>query len=136
MFILDPDFYPSQIPDLWLSFSFVATNIIKFVNNFIFEQVKKLFSQNTKNYSTVTLYPQNFIKLLLTYTIKDMGLVSKIRNPEKTYSGSRIQGQKGSGSRIRIRNTALKKKFKCTVRHLYFSASFSDDPALFLVFIP
>jgi hypothetical protein len=65
-----------------------------------------------------------------------MGLGSKIRNPEKTYSGSRIQGQKGSGSRIRIRNTALKKNFKCTVWHLYFSASFSDDPALFLVFIP
>jgi hypothetical protein len=32
-----------------------------------------------------------------------MGLGSGIRDPEKTYSGSR--GQKGTGSRIRIRNT-------------------------------
>jgi hypothetical protein len=34
---------------------------------------------------------------------------SEIRDPEKTYSGSRIpgsRGQKGTGSRIRIRNTA------------------------------
>ncbi len=31
---------------------------------------------------------------------------SGIRDPEKTYSGSRILGQKGTGSRIRIRNTA------------------------------
>jgi hypothetical protein len=30
---------------------------------------------------------------------------SEIRDPEKTYSGSRIQGSKGTGSRIRIRNT-------------------------------
>ncbi len=35
-----------------------------------------------------------------------MGLGSEIRDPEKTYSGSRIQGQKGTGSRIRIRKTA------------------------------
>ncbi len=32
-----------------------------------------------------------------------MGLGSGIRDPEKTYSGSR--GQKGTGSRVRIRNT-------------------------------
>ena len=30
-----------------------------------------------------------------------------IRDPEKTYSGSRIQGSKGTGSRIRIRNTGI-----------------------------
>jgi hypothetical protein len=39
-----------------------------------------------------------------------MVLGSEIRDPEKTYSGSRIRdpgsrGQKGTGSRIRIRNT-------------------------------
>jgi hypothetical protein len=34
-----------------------------------------------------------------------MDLGSEIQDPEKTYSGSRIQGQKGTGSRIRIRNT-------------------------------
>jgi hypothetical protein len=38
-----------------------------------------------------------------------MGLGSGIRDPEKTYSGSqiRVQGQKGTGSRIRIRSTGL-----------------------------
>jgi hypothetical protein len=35
--------------------------------------------------------------------IRDLG--SEIRDPEKTYSGSR--GQKGTGSRIRIRNTGI-----------------------------
>ncbi len=34
-----------------------------------------------------------------------MGLWSEIRDTEKTYSGSRIQGQNGTRSRIRIRNT-------------------------------
>jgi hypothetical protein len=29
-----------------------------------------------------------------------MGLGSEIRDPEKTYSGSRIQGSKSTGSRI------------------------------------
>jgi hypothetical protein len=35
-----------------------------------------------------------------------MGLGSEIRDPEKIYSGSRIrvQGQKGTGSQIRISN--------------------------------
>ena len=32
---------------------------------------------------------------------------SEIRDPEKTYSGSWIQGQKGTRSRTRIRNTAF-----------------------------
>jgi hypothetical protein len=41
-----------------------------------------------------------------------MDLGSEIRDPEKTFSGSRIpdpgfRGQKGTGSRIRIRNTAI-----------------------------
>jgi hypothetical protein len=35
-------------------------------------------------------------------------LGSEIRDPEKTYSGSRIQGSKSTGSRIRIRNTGIK----------------------------
>jgi hypothetical protein len=37
-----------------------------------------------------------------------MGLGSEIRDPEKTYSGARTRGQKGTGSRIRIRNTGHK----------------------------
>jgi hypothetical protein len=41
-----------------------------------------------------------------------MGLGSGIRDPEKTYSGSRTRGQKGTGSRIRIRNTGHKADYK------------------------
>ncbi len=36
-----------------------------------------------------------------------MGLGSEIRDPEKNLSRIRVQGQKGTGSRIRIRNTDL-----------------------------
>ncbi len=39
--------------------------------------------------------------------VRNMGLGSGIRDPEKTYSGSRIQGSKDTGSRIRIRNTEI-----------------------------
>jgi hypothetical protein len=35
-----------------------------------------------------------------------MGPGSAIREPEKTYSGSESRGQKGTGSRIQILNTA------------------------------
>jgi hypothetical protein len=38
---------------------------------------------------------------------------SGIRDPEKTYSGSRIRGQKGTGSRIRIRNTVPYHTYIC-----------------------
>ncbi len=52
----------------------------------------------------------NFLRIIEVFTPKNclqapknMGLGSGIRDPEKTYPGSR--GQKGTGSRIRIRNT-------------------------------
>jgi hypothetical protein len=43
-----------------------------------------------------------------------MGPGSEIRDPEKPNFGSRIQGKKGTGSRIRIRNTSflLRKDFE------------------------
>jgi hypothetical protein len=41
----------------------------------------------------------------LSLSSQNYGLESGIWDPEKTYSGSRIQGSKGTGSRIRIRNT-------------------------------
>ncbi len=37
------------------------------------------------------------------YALKNMGLGSEIRDPEKTYPGA--SGQKGTGYRIRIRST-------------------------------
>jgi hypothetical protein len=70
MFIPDPDFYSSRIPDLTTTTKeegekiccptfFVAPNITKNVNYFRFEQVQKIFSdQCTKNYIT-SFYPKN-----------------------------------------------------------------------------
>ncbi len=76
---------------------FCSHKYYKIVNNFIFEQVKEiLFSQNTKNYSTRRIASR----------IKNIILGSGIR--KKTYPGSQIQGQKGTGSRIRIRDTVKK----------------------------
>jgi hypothetical protein len=75
---------------------FVATNIIKFVNNFIFEQVKKIFlSQDTKNYRT---FYSKFVVYLSNIWVWDLRF--EIWDPGKTYSGSRIQGKEGIGSRI------------------------------------
>jgi hypothetical protein len=71
---------------------FIATNITKFNILYFWTGKEKNLSQCTKNYST--FYPKNCLLAL-----KNMGL----GNLEKTYPGSR--GQKGTGSRIRIRNT-------------------------------
>jgi hypothetical protein len=46
-----------------------------------------------------------FYNLLPKTSIKNLGLGSGIR--KKTYSGSRIQGQKSTRSRIRISNTGF-----------------------------
>jgi hypothetical protein len=79
----------------------------KIVNYFIFISLKKktwVNFQRIKNYRTFN--PKNCQKY--GFGIRDPR--SGIRDPEKTYSGSRIphpgsRGQKGTGSRIRIRNT-------------------------------
>ncbi len=59
----------------------------KIVHYFSFEVLKKNLGQFSKNYRT--FYPKNCHKAL-----KSMGLGSEIRDPEKTYSGSRIQVSK------------------------------------------
>jgi hypothetical protein len=51
----------------------------------------------------IELFTQKIVTKLSKIWLGDPG--SEIRDPEKTYSGSRIQGQKGTGSRIQIRNT-------------------------------
>ncbi len=61
-----------------LSYIFVATNITKFKIILFLNQSQKYLFDNP---------------------------VSEIQDPEKIYSGSRSRGQKGTGSRIRIRNT-------------------------------
>jgi hypothetical protein len=67
----------------------------------------------------IKLFTQKIVTKLSKIWVWDTG--SEIRDPEKTYPGSRIQGskrhripdpgQKGTGSRIRIRNTAKNNNF-------------------------
>ena len=73
---------------------YVATKFYKIVNYFSFEE--KNLGQFSKNYRA--FYQKNCQKAL-----QNMVLGSGIRDPDP---GSR--GQKGTGSRIRIRNTGAK----------------------------
>jgi hypothetical protein len=96
MFIPDPDFYPSRIPDPKTAtkerdekkFIFIplllATNFTKFKITFFEILVKKKI---WANFQKLSLSSQKF-----GFGIRDPG--SEIRDPEKTYSGSRIQGSK------------------------------------------
>ena len=111
MFIPDPDFYPSRIPDpesktatkergekkfVVITF-YVATNFTKL--QIILVLKKKIWANFQR---IIELFTQKIVNKLSKIWVWDLG--SEIRDPEKTYSGSR--GQKGTGSRIRIRNTA------------------------------
>ncbi len=58
----------------------------------------------------VEVFTQKIFNMLSNIWVWDPG--SEIRDPEKTYSGSR--GQKGTGSRIRNRNTGYKYIFVTT----------------------
>jgi hypothetical protein len=96
--ITDPDFYlarigtGSRIPKqqqkrcgkkfVVIPF-YVATNFHKIDNYFGIEMLKKQIWVNFQK--IVTFYPKNCHQAL-----KNMGLGSRIRDPEKTYSGSRI----------------------------------------------
>ncbi len=79
----------------------------KILNYFIFQQVKKFFSLNTKNYSTFYRKNLSLIHQKYGFGIRDPG-------SEKTYSESRIQGKKGTGSRIR--NIDSWQKFSSQIR--------------------
>jgi hypothetical protein len=99
MFIPDPDFYPSRIPDpktatkeksekKFVVIPFlVATNFTKF----IFAMLKKKIWASFQR--IIELFTQKFVTKLST----------EIREPEKPIldSGSGSRGQKGTGSRIR-----------------------------------
>jgi hypothetical protein len=113
MFIPDPDFYPSRIPDpktatKWrgeiklvvITFIFLCSHKFhKMANYFSFEVLKKKIWANFQR--IIELFTQKLVNKLSKICVWDPG--SEIRDPEKTYSGSR--GQTGTGSRIRIRNT-------------------------------
>ncbi len=111
MFIPDPDFYPSRIPDpktatkergeqkfVVIPF-FVAQISQNWILFYFWYAEEKNLAQFSKNYWS--LYPK-----IVTKWVWDPG--SEIRDPEKTYSGSRIQGSKRHRIRIRIHNTSKK----------------------------
>jgi hypothetical protein len=90
MFIPDPDFYPSLIPDqktvtkkICYHTFFCSLKFHKIDYYVIFEMLKKKIWAN--------------IEELLKFSPKKFSICSQIygfgiRDPEKTYSGSRIQG--------------------------------------------
>jgi hypothetical protein len=83
MFILDPDFYPSQIPSHKFQFP-------KIENYFIFGMLKKKIWANFQR--IIELFIQKIVTKLSKIWVWDLG--SEIQDPEKNYSGSRIQGSK------------------------------------------
>ncbi len=93
MFIPDPDFYPSRIPDLGSKNSNKDRGEKKFhkiENYFIFEMLKKKSWANFQR--IIELFPQKFVTKLSKIWVWDPG--SEIRDPEKTYYGSQIHGSK------------------------------------------
>jgi hypothetical protein len=103
MFIPDPDFYPSRISDPGSKNSnksegwkkivvipfFCSHKFHKIVNYFIFEMLKKKICANFQR--ILELFTQ---KLSLSSQKYGFGIRDPDRDPEKTYSGSRIQGSK------------------------------------------
>jgi hypothetical protein len=120
MFIPDPDFYPSRIPDpktatkergekKFLSYFLCSYKFHKTEYYLIFEMLKKKIWANFQR--TIEVFTQNIFTKLSKIWVWDPGSEirdprSGIRDPEKTYSGSRIPnpGVKKApdpGSRIR-----------------------------------
>ncbi len=108
--IRDLYLYPSRIPDPGSRISdpgsknsniFCNQKFHKIVNYFIFEMMKKKIWANFQR--IIELFTQ---KLSLSFQKYGFG----IRDPGNTFSRSRIQGSKITGSRIRIRNTATNRK--------------------------
>jgi hypothetical protein len=104
--IPDPDFYPSRIPDPKTATKergekkfdvipfYLSHKFHKIVHYFSFEVLKKKIWANFQR--IIELFAQKIVTKLSKVWVWDPG--SGIRDPEKTYSGSR--GQKGTGSRI------------------------------------
>ncbi len=108
MFIPDPDFYPSRIPDpgsripdpktvtkeRWKKICyhnfFCSHKFHKIEYYVIFERLKKKIWANFQR--IVEVFTPKIFNMLSNIWVWDPG--SEIRVPEKTYSGSRIQGSK------------------------------------------
>jgi hypothetical protein len=108
--IPDPDFYPSRIPDPktvtkevkknLLSYFFCSYKFHKIEYYVIFEMLKKKIWANFPR--IVEVFTQKIFNMLSNIWVWDPG--SEIRRKPIPDPGSR--GQKGTGSQIRIRNTA------------------------------
>jgi hypothetical protein len=88
------------VKKIFISYFFCGHKFHKIEYYVIFEILKKKIWANFQR--IVNVFSQKIFNMLSNIWVWDPG--SEIRDPEKTYSGSR--GQKGTGSRIRIRNTA------------------------------
>jgi hypothetical protein len=97
--IPDPKTVPKEIDENKFCYHtfFCSHKFHKIYNYVIFEMLKKKIWANFQR--TVEIFSLNF-----QYALKYMGLGSGIRKKPIPDPGSR--GQKGTGSRIRIRNTA------------------------------
>ncbi len=82
----------------------------KIVNNFILKQTKKFFKAKTQR--IIVLFTPKFVTTQSKISVRILDQV-------RTYSGSRIQGQigTGTGSRIRIRNTGNQKLSQTLAHH-------------------
>jgi hypothetical protein len=102
MFIPDPDFYPSRIPDLKTatkergSYFFCSHKFQKIEYYFIFEILKKNFWANSQR--ILEVFTQKIFTMPSNIWVWDPG--TGIRKKPILDPGSRIQGQKGIGSRI------------------------------------
>ncbi len=88
-----------------LSYLIYSHKFHKIENYFIFEKLKK------KIWADFQRIKELFTQKIVNKLSKNMGLgsvVSAIRDPENSIPDPRSRGQKGTGSRIRIRNTAKK----------------------------
>jgi hypothetical protein len=94
-----------------LSYFFCSHKFHKIEYYVIFEMLKKKIWANFQR--IVEVFTQKIFNMLSNIWVWDPG--SEIRDPEKTYFGSRIQGSKrhkipDSGSRIQSRNTGCEGK--------------------------
>jgi hypothetical protein len=127
MFIPDPDFYPSRIPDLGSRIPDPKTATkergekkicrhIFFCNHKFYRIENYLIFGMLKKFGPIFKELYNFLLKKLSLSSQKYGF--GIWDPEKTYPGSR--GQKSTGSRIRIRNTDE----KCEKSQLFFKLIF------------
>ena len=100
--ISDPGSKNSNKRERWKKISchtfFCSHKFHKIVDYFSFEVLKKKIWANFQR--IIELFTKKIVKKLLKIWSWDPG--SEIRDPEKTYSGSRIQGSKSTRSQIPV----------------------------------